>query len=101
MNWRIKVDGEAVIVSQSEHDEVVEGIKAKMDLISLREGKVLINPRFIRTMMETNEETESQYAEKLKTLPSPEEDIDRQRDPIRKLFVQSHDEFYKKMGWPV
>lgn len=99
MNWKYKIDGDTIIVSRVEHDEIVEGIKSKMDLISLRDGKLLVNPRFIRMVSETDLETDVQYKERLKTLPSPEEDIERKRDPVRKLFVQSHDEFYKKMEW--
>jgi hypothetical protein len=99
MNWKYRVDGQTHILSQSEHDEVRQGIRDKMDIISLREGKLGINPRFIRSFSETDERTDSQHNSQFQLSNGPEQDIMEIRRKASGYLESTHDDFRKRMGW--
>ena len=62
-NYLLKVDKDEVVVSESEYSQIKEGIRSKMNLVFLREGKLAINPIMIKLIRETNRLTEAQEKE--------------------------------------
>ena len=43
-NYLLKVDKDEVVVSGDEYSQIKEGIRNKINLVFLREGKLAINP---------------------------------------------------------
>ena len=59
-NYLLKVDKDEVVVSGDEYSQIKEGIRNKINLVFLREGKLVINPIMIKLIQETNKPTEIQ-----------------------------------------
>ncbi|MDE2015903.1 MAG: hypothetical protein KGI72_05270 [Patescibacteria group bacterium] len=99
-NWRYKIDGEELILSEAEHEEIAEGIRRKSSLIVLRGGTLAINPAFIRGFRLTERLTEPQESERIKTPMLP----DGRRTSggflrFGDFTAATHEEFWERMGW--
>lgn len=97
-NYRYRIDGEDVIVSQEEHGYIQEGIAKKLNLVVLRGGSLGVNPMFIRKFTETDTPTALQEKEKYERLrlgvserQPTEEDRERRRE-LNAKFIKEFSE---------
>jgi len=102
MNYNYKIQGTEYIFTPEEHDKIQGQLRTGKDaFLVFRGGKIGVNTQNVAAFKETGEQTDEQVQAKYQTLNAPKEDIDAQREPLRKLFIQTREEFYKKMGWPI
>jgi hypothetical protein len=99
MNYRYKVDGEDIIVSQDENDRIKDEIKSGKSVVYLRNDELAINVNFIRLIRETEQltdEQEKQNDERLK-LRAPQWIEPSEESKNKSMKV--HEDFFKRMKW--
>ena len=90
-NYLLKVDKDEVVVSGDEYSQIKEGIRNKINLVFLREGKLAINPIMIKLIQETHKPTEAQEREQAGQLKLSPGD----RKPSTRTIIN---EFRKALG---
>lgn len=90
MNYRYKISGEDIIVSEEEDKKINEAIESGGGLVYLRDGRMGINTKFVSFRKETTQMTEEQEAER-RNAPKLPEPVYRQ--PI------NHEQFFTRMNW--
>ncbi len=98
-NYRYRIDGEDIILTEPENDIVKAGIKAGASVIYLRDDNLAINVNFIRLIKKTDQTTESQdlFRYETKKLEAPE---DRKRGTSESEFDRlAFCQFRTRHGW--
>ena len=98
MNWRYTYNKEDMIVSNEEHQQILEGIRQKGTLVILRGGKLGINPAFVRKFVETQQLTDEQEVQRTKQLSLEERPYQAPTPSEREANRKKHDEFMMKFG---
>ena len=100
MNYRWNYIGEHYVLSQKEHEYILDCLKKGMKQVVLRNGTLGLNLVAGYSFSETNEKTDDQVAQSVGLLPIPERPLLPTADIREPGFRPiSHDAFYKKMGW--
>jgi len=101
MNHRYKVEDREFILTEEEHQKVVNAVMKGGGMVLLRNGNLMINTAFIRRSSPTNDSTDYQaeLQQKQLILESKKYD-DLVKAPRGKFVSEKHMEYYAKMGWP-
>jgi len=99
------VDNKSYSLNEEEHRQVVDIIKAgKTGLVILRNGKLIINLSFIRSV-EVDEESvrmDGQEKQNFKRLSMPDaEEMKQRQERIRKELAKIRVELGERLGWMV
>ncbi len=73
MNYLYKTIDNEIIVSEEEHQKILEAQKQGKNVIYLRNGKLMINLNFVGYVKETDELTDEQLKQKQELLRLPPE----------------------------
>lgn len=98
MNWRYIVDKDEIILTPEEHFQILDGMKQRANLITLRNGKLGINPMFVRKFSETEQLTDEQLDRRTKTLALEDKPF-REMTPFEQEERRNqHNDFMQRFG---
>jgi hypothetical protein len=103
MNKKYKINGVDLIVTQYEHEHILDSIKQEKTKVWLRNNNLLVDYAFVSLVRDTGEQTDEQYNKQFeaqKLLGMGEEDILATRKKGASFLRTTHNDFYKRMAWP-
>lgn len=103
-NWRYKIDGDELILTDEEHNQVQEAIGKGANFIKIRNGTIGVQPMFMRKFTQTEQPTDIQIEAQTKTKgleewnyrPPSQEEREKRRKEHDKFFMEK---FGRKIDW--
>ena len=97
-NWRYRIDGDEVILSDEEHRQVQDGIAQGAGIITLRGGNLGINPKFVRKFTATENPTDVQIEQRTKNAALEAENYQPMTPEEKQKRRDDHDAWMMKFG---
>ena len=102
MNYKYRIDKDVeFVLSGEEHEKVKQSVAQGNNNVFLRDGSLMINMPFVRSINETDDMTDMELKKKSETLRLRGEELTlaQERAHGHNFLAKTHDAFYANMGW--